>query len=200
MRTSEWSVGFLDEVWQCSQYDAVPFYEQSSIIRCLRRRSEWIHRLQPFHSFAAGGPPDPKLFAHVTVLPIRALNSNRGVTCRDVEQFRAATASETPAAVAAAQCRTPPDDDDDHLDSCQQPVTTCRYYLTHGNYCSICSRGADFRPDAVIHPSCITAAPPAAALEGTAVIFAYHPAGMANKALLIQTAIWKYGLGDEYGP
>lgn len=171
VRTSEWSVGFLDDVWQCSQYDAVPFYEQSSIIRCLRRRSEWIHRpQQPFHSFAAGGPRDPKLFAHVAVLPIRALNSNRGVTCRDIEQFRAAIASETPPG-------------NDHLDS--HPVDhsmTCRYYLTHGNYCSICRRGVDFRPVAVDRLS--------------SIIFAYHPAGMTDKELLIQTAIWRYGLGD----
>jgi hypothetical protein len=192
VRTSEWSVGFLDDVWQCSQYDAVPFYEQSSIIRCLRRRSEWIHRLQqPFHSFALGGPPDPKLFAHVAVLPIRYLNSNRGVTCRDIEQFRAAIiASETPPG-------------DDHLDSCH-PVdttsTTCRCYLTHGNYCSICSRGVDFRPVAIDHLSSIYAVAAEAPLcEGTytsVIIFAYHPAGMADKELLIQTAIWRYGLGD----
>jgi len=175
VRTTQWAVDFVDDVWRCSQYDTVPFYEQSSIIRCLRHRSEWIHHLLPFHSFVAGGPPDPKLFAHVAVLPIRALNSNRGVTCRDVEYFRAM--SEAPG--------------DGHPDS--QYYLTCRYYFVHGNYCSICNRGTDFRPDAAIRSST------SASSEEITSIFAYHPAGMANKELLIQTAIWRYGHGNR-GP
>jgi hypothetical protein len=81
IRISDWSRQLWKEVWECSKYDDVTFYEQSALMRRLRAKREGLDLLLPgvpFHSYLPGAPKGVKLYAHVAVFPHLDLNTNCG--------------------------------------------------------------------------------------------------------------------------
>jgi hypothetical protein len=76
VRVCDWSTELWNEVWDQRRYFTTFFYEQSALVKCLRRRHEGLERLVPFHSHVEGGPSHNKLFPHVCVFPMAAINSN----------------------------------------------------------------------------------------------------------------------------
>ncbi|OQR96019.1 hypothetical protein ACHHYP_17310 [Achlya hypogyna] len=77
VKVSDWSRALWEEVWTMRKYFDVFFYEQSALLRCLKKRDEGLVDVRPFHSFVPGGPSGLKLFPHVAVTPHLELNSNR---------------------------------------------------------------------------------------------------------------------------
>ncbi|OQS06977.1 hypothetical protein THRCLA_00994 [Thraustotheca clavata] len=77
IKLSEWSRDLWNEVWTMRRYFDVFYYEQSALMRCLKKREEGLVNVRPFHSFVPGGPQGLKLFPHVAVTPHLELNSNR---------------------------------------------------------------------------------------------------------------------------
>jgi hypothetical protein len=91
IRLSDWSASLWADVWAAQRYFDVFFYEQSALMRCLKKRHEGLHDVQPFHSYVRGGPMGDKLFPHVCVVPHLDLNSNR---CRGLTVDIHASATE----------------------------------------------------------------------------------------------------------
>ena len=78
-RVSGWSERLWADVWSADssrRYHARLFHEQAALEKQLEARGEGIGAGAPFHSYARGGPAEPKLFPHTCVLPRRMLNSN----------------------------------------------------------------------------------------------------------------------------
>ena len=76
VRICDWSAELWNEVWEQRRYFTTFFYEQSALVKCLRRRHEGLERLSPFHSHVSGGPSHDKLFPHTCVFPMSSINSN----------------------------------------------------------------------------------------------------------------------------
>jgi hypothetical protein len=76
VRVCDWSAALWSETWECRKYFDVKFYEQSALIKCLKKRREGLELVSPFHSHVVGGPQADKLFPHVCVLHMSAFNSN----------------------------------------------------------------------------------------------------------------------------
>jgi len=74
VRVCDWSRELWSEVWERRKYFDTYFYEQSALVKCLRRRGEGLEKIGAFHSFAGG--PQIKSFPHCVVLPTHLLNSN----------------------------------------------------------------------------------------------------------------------------
>ena len=78
IKVNEWSLEFWKEVWHCVPYYARPFFDQSAVLKCLRRRKEGLTLFNPFHTFLPGVPQDEKFFANTAVLPHLDFNTNVG--------------------------------------------------------------------------------------------------------------------------
>jgi hypothetical protein len=87
IKVSEWSLSFLEEVWNSTKYDNVFFYEQSAMMKALKHKREPLHRLKPFHSYSKNGPQGVKLFPHVAVMPHTEFSSNVGVHKTELESL-----------------------------------------------------------------------------------------------------------------
>lgn len=108
IRVCEWSLRLWEEVWETKACFKVLYYEQSALVRVLKRRhgqgslhivhssaqnhshsrtrsSEGLELVTPFHSYA-GGPQGAKLFPHVCVLPSVDFNSNDWTAVKDQER------------------------------------------------------------------------------------------------------------------
>lgn len=88
VRVCDWSRELWSEVWEHRKYFDTYFYEQSALVKCLRRRGEGLEKIEAFHSFAGG--PQVKTFPHCVVLPTHLLNSNvapHEATARPCAQF-----------------------------------------------------------------------------------------------------------------
>jgi hypothetical protein len=99
IKHSPWSLSLLQDVWECTKYNEVFYYEQSTIMKCLRIRKERLNRLSPFHSFVPNGPQGVKYFPHVAVFPHPQFSSNAGVSKQDFQDYASLIAS--PITVAA---------------------------------------------------------------------------------------------------
>ena len=78
IKVNEWSLEFWKEVWNCVPYYARPFFDQSAVLKCLRRRKEGLTLFNPFHTFLPGVFQDDKFFANTAVLPHLDFNTNIG--------------------------------------------------------------------------------------------------------------------------
>jgi hypothetical protein len=83
LKVCPWSLEFLTEVWNLSKYDDVFYYEQSSMIKILRKQKEKLRCMGPFHSYLKNGPQSVKFFPHVAVFPLHLFSSNRCISYRE---------------------------------------------------------------------------------------------------------------------
>lgn len=94
LKVCDWSLQLLLDMWSTSNYDNVFFYEQSAMVRQLRKRREGLQFVKPFHSFLEGGPQGIKFFPHVAVFPHFIFSSNRGITYSEVNQLSTSATSQ----------------------------------------------------------------------------------------------------------
>ena len=76
MRICEWSFRLLNEVWNEKKYFRVPHFEQSALIRVLRRHAEGLNLMSPEKYFSRKGGDPVKCFVHTAVLSPSLLNTN----------------------------------------------------------------------------------------------------------------------------
>lgn len=87
LKVCDWSLQLLLDMWSTSNYDDVFFYEQSALVRQLRKRREGLQFVNPFHSFTKNGPQGIKFFPHVAVYPHFIFSSNKGISYAEAEQL-----------------------------------------------------------------------------------------------------------------
>lgn len=92
---SEWSLQFLDDIWNTKKYDKVFYYEQSAIMKTLQKYKEGLEKVQPFHSFVKNGNKEIKYFKNVAVFPHHLFSSNCVINKQEVEQYLLKKASFT---------------------------------------------------------------------------------------------------------
>ena len=79
LRVCDWAKEFMKDVWKCSKFNQVFFYDQSAIIKALRMRHEGLETVKPFHSYLSKGRDrEIKLFPHVAVMTHLDFNTNKG--------------------------------------------------------------------------------------------------------------------------
>ena len=76
IRVCEWSFRLLNEVWKEKNYFTVPHFEQSALIRVLRRQAEGLNLISPEKYFSKKGGDPVKYFVHTAVLSPSLLNTN----------------------------------------------------------------------------------------------------------------------------
>jgi hypothetical protein len=76
LRVNQWSLDLLNEVWAVTKYDKVYFYEQSALLKVLKKRREGLEKKAPFHSYAEGGNMNIKIYRNFVVWPHNLFSSN----------------------------------------------------------------------------------------------------------------------------
>lgn len=186
LRTTHWSKQFVDDVWSCTRYDDVTFYEQSAMIRSLRASKEGLDTVTPFHSYLPGAVQGIKQFPHVAVLPIAELNTNRGLLCNDLlefEEFEQLILSPSEQGIGADATPT-----SEHTCKANASVKSM-CYRRDGNYCPLCRRtvGSRHVPRGATTSNNHEQNPSAGC-----GLFIFHPAGMPEKLKMLHTAIHKH--------
>ena len=76
IRVCDWSLKIFDEVWKEKKYFHVPHFEQSALIRVLKRYAEGLNLIIEEPYFTKDGGDPIKLFVHTAVLSPSLLNTN----------------------------------------------------------------------------------------------------------------------------
>ena len=76
IRVCDWSCKIFSEVWDERKYFKVPHFEQSALIRVLKRHAEGLNLIARESYFTKDGGNPIKLFVHTAVLAPSLLNTN----------------------------------------------------------------------------------------------------------------------------